>query len=88
MRQYVEVNKTKIIGLNNSPTDRPTSHMITRTFHCIIVINTGDGRRLARPLSDAQQDYLKALAVSAAIFTMPDPSGQLLAAGLQTSTEK
>ena len=81
MREYVEVNKTKIIGLNNRPTDRPTSHMITRTFHCVILIKTGDGRRLARPLSDAQQDYLKALGVSAAIFTIPAPSGELLAAG-------
>jgi len=75
MRKYVEETETKLTGLNNRPTDRPTSHMITRTFTSIMIIKTGHKRRLARPLSADQSNYLKALGVRAAVFTTPQPGG-------------
>ncbi len=75
MRQYVDAEKTELVGLNKRPTDSPTSHMITRMFCCVMIIKMGNQRKLARPLSLAQLEYLKALAVSAAAFTIPKPSG-------------
>ena len=75
MRQYVESEKTELVGLNKRPTDSPTSLMITRTFCSVMVIKVGNRRRLARPLSVAQFEYLKALGVRVTVFTTPGPSG-------------
>lgn len=75
LRQHVETTHSKIMGLNNTLTDRPTAHMITRIFHSVMIIKVVEGRRLAHPLSAGQLDYLKALGVNSTIFCVADPSG-------------
>jgi hypothetical protein len=61
------------MGLNKRLTDRPTSFMMTTKFVGIIVVNIGSKRRLARPLTPIQEDYLVALGISAKYFTEPTP---------------
>jgi hypothetical protein len=75
LRRYVETSKTKLTGLNKRLTDSPTSYMITTTFRNVMVIKTGNQRRLARPLSHDQYDYLRALDLNFTIFTVPRPPG-------------
>ncbi|MBL0714550.1 MAG: IS1634 family transposase [Desulfosarcina sp.] len=71
MRQYVEVNDCTLTGWERRPTKKPTSFMMTTKFAGILVITTGKNRQLARPLTDFQREYLKAMGVSDEVFTVP-----------------
>jgi transposase len=75
LRQHVETSKTKLTGLNKRLTDSPTSYMITKMFSSVMVIKAGNQRKLARPLSHDQYDYLRALDLDFKIFTIPKPPG-------------
>jgi len=69
MRTYVESEDRDLPGWKNRRTKRPTSFMLTTKFVNIIVLTTGSGRRLARPLWPDQLEYLEALDLSPDIFT-------------------
>lgn len=71
MRQYVEDNDCTLTGWEKRPTNKPTAFMMTTKFISIIVITIGRNRQLARPLKDYQRQYLKAMGVTADIFTVP-----------------
>jgi len=71
MRQYVNTTKTKLMGLDKKLTDRPTSFMMTTKFTGIIVIKLGNQRKLAKPLSFIQLEYLVALGVDNKYFIQP-----------------
>jgi transposase len=75
LRKHVETSKTKLTGLNKRLTESPTSYMITTTFRSVMVIKAGNQRKLARPLSRDQYDYLRALDLNFKIFTIPKPPG-------------
>ena len=71
MRQYVEVNDCTLTGWERRPTKKPTSFMMTTKFAGILVITIGKDRQLARPLKNFQREYLKAMGVTAEVFTVP-----------------
>jgi transposase len=69
MRTHVETTSTPLPGWDKKATERPTSFMMVTKFAGVIVLQLGDHRQLARPLSVVQQHYLRALDVPAACFT-------------------
>src|SRR3989442_16022461 len=69
MRRHVETTGTLLTGWDKKATERPTSFMMVTKFAGVIVLQLGDHRQLARPLSVVQQQYLRALDVPAACFT-------------------
>ncbi len=71
MRQHVEETGEKLTGWANRPTDRPTTFMMTTKFRGIIVIKEGKERRLSKPLSPVQKEYLVALGVNPGVFVDP-----------------
>lgn len=71
MRQYVENNNCTLPGWIKRKTNKPTSFMMTTKFTSIMVVTMGKKRQLARPLKTFQLEYLKALGVTADIFTVP-----------------
>ncbi len=52
-------------------TDKPTSFMVMSSFQYQLVLKIGKLRKLARPLTNNQQEYLMALGLSSKIFTVP-----------------
>jgi transposase len=71
MRQYVENNNCTLPGWIKRKTNKPTSFMMTTKFTSVMVVTMGKKRQLARPLKAFQLEYLKALGVTADIFTVP-----------------
>ena len=69
MRQHLTATQTTLPGWDNKPTDRPTGYMMTIKFKGIVVLNVGNQRRLARPLSPSRLAFLNALGLSPRIFT-------------------
>jgi len=69
MRTHVATTSTPLTGWDKKATERPTSFMMVTKFAGVIVLQLGDHRQLARPLSVVQQQYLRALDVPAACFT-------------------
>jgi transposase len=74
MRVNQREQKLELKALDNKPTVRPTSFIMTHQFHGILVIRRGNERCLARPLGFTQGQYLLALGLSATIFTKPPPA--------------
>ena len=71
MRNYVNTTRTKLPGFDKKYTDRPTSFMMTTKFNKVTVIKVGIHRKLARPLSPTQMQYLLALGVNNMYFIEP-----------------
>jgi transposase len=74
MRDYVNTTSTTLTGWDKKETERPTALMMMTKFAGVIVLKMDQQRQLARPLSGVQQQYLTALGISAACFTLaPSP---------------
>ena len=71
MRQYVEANDCTLPGWVRRQTKKPTTFMMTTKFTSVMVITIGPHRQLVKPLKPFQQEYLKALGVTADVFTVP-----------------
>jgi DNA-binding MarR family transcriptional regulator len=71
MRTYVGTTRTPLPGWDKKATERPTSFMMVTKFAGVIVLKLGDHRQLARPLSEGQHQYLRALDVPATCCTLP-----------------
>jgi transposase len=71
MRVNQREQKLELKDLDNKPTLRPTSFIMTHQFHGILVIRRGNERCMARRLGFTQGQYLLALGLSATIFTKP-----------------
>jgi len=50
---------------------RPTSFMMTTKFPSVLVVQTDQGRCLAKPLKPVQRDYLNILGLSHKVFLDP-----------------
>lgn len=70
MRQYIEKTGNTITGWDKRPTKKPTSFMMTTKFSKMLIVNTGNQRKLARSLTTVQLEYLKALNVDPSVYTM------------------
>jgi transposase len=73
MRTELKEADTTLAGWDNKPTKRPTSYMVRRKFCGITVLRIGGERQLARPLSEIQEAFLKALKVPVSCFTQAFP---------------
>jgi transposase len=71
MRRYVEANDCTLPGWVRRRTKKPTAFMMTTKFSAIMVITMGLQRQLVKPLKAIQLEYLKALGVTAEVFTVP-----------------
>lgn len=69
MRRTLEQHQTSLPGWDNKPTRRPTAYMVMIKFKGRLILKQDAHRRLARPLSDAQQAFLHALGLQENIFT-------------------
>jgi transposase len=71
MRRYLDTTKSTLTGWEKRPTKKPTSFMLTTKFTHVLLAKADGKRALARPLKEVQLEYLKALNVSPAVFTVP-----------------
>lgn len=71
LRLHVENTRQRLPGWDGKSTTRPTSFMMTTKFTNIMVAKYGNTRKLVRPLKPVQKEYLKALGLTAHIFTVP-----------------
>ena len=69
MRTHVDTTHTPLTGWDKKATERPTAFMMVTKFAGVIVLQLGQHRPLARPLSVVQQQSLTALDVPVACFT-------------------
>lgn len=69
MRRTLEQTQTPLPGWDAKPTWRPTAYLVTIKFNGLLILNHGTQRRLARPLSSAQQAFLPALGLQESLFT-------------------
>jgi transposase len=72
MRAHVDTTGTTLTGWDKQETERPTAFMMMTKFAGVIVLKMDQQRQLARPLSAVQQQYLMALGVPTACFTIPN----------------
>jgi transposase len=71
MRLNLATRQEKITGWEKRQTSRPTSFMMTTKFIGIYVLTTHLGKRLAKPLTALQIQYLEILELNPEIFTKP-----------------
>lgn len=71
LRLYVKETDTPLPGWKKQPTRNPTSFMMTTKFLSILVITIGKKRKLAKPLTKIQLQYLKALEINPECFISP-----------------
>ena len=71
MRNYVETKKKDLPGWLNRRTTRPTTFMFMTKFQFVMIIKIGSKRRLKKPFTSEQKEYLSALNVSQDIFIEP-----------------
>jgi transposase len=71
MRMSLKESGGTVKGWVKRRTTRPTSFMMTIMFTSVMVVHTNQGRFLAKPLTSTQEDYLRILKVSPAVFTDP-----------------
>ena len=71
MRRYIEREKRDLPGWKKRRTTRPTSFMLMTTFQRIMIIKIGDNRRLNKPFSSKQMEYLVSLQVDPNTFIKP-----------------
>ena len=73
LRDYAK--NTKLEGWDRKLTDKPTLYMLSRKFRNILIWKLGQQRALMKPLSPAQEAYLKAMDLSKDIYTQMIKSG-------------
>src|SRR2546421_2105750 len=88
MRTYVDTTSTPLTGWDKKATERPTSFMMVTKFTGVIVVKLGHDRRLARPLSGVQHQYLTALDVPPTCFTLPTGSQRTAMAAQRLSRQQ
>ncbi|ACN14832.1 transposase family protein [Desulforapulum autotrophicum HRM2] len=71
MRRYAKKENKDLPGWNKRRTFKPTSFMLMISFQYLMILKIGNHRRLNRPLSTKQLEYLKALGLKSQIFTTP-----------------
>lgn len=64
MREYLKRTDTTLSGWDRKPTQTPTSFMMTTKFKGLLVAEIGGEWYFATPLSDVQQEYIRALGLS------------------------
>jgi len=76
MRLNLAASQQKITGWQKRQTSRPTSFMMTTKFIGVFVLTSHRGRRLAKPLSSIQIQWLALLELTPDIFTKPPGNGK------------
>jgi len=71
MRQYIEREKRDLPGWKKRRTTRPTTFMLTTKFQGVMIIKVGNIRKLNKPLTEQQREYLLALNVNPNVFVNP-----------------
>jgi transposase len=71
MRQYVERENVDLPGWKRRRTKRPTAFMLMTSFERIMIIKIGDNRRLNKPFTEKQSEYLVSLKVDPNVFINP-----------------
>jgi transposase len=71
LRVHAETTGHALPGWDKRETQKPTAFMMMTKFAAVMVIKVGAQRQLAHPLSTVQQQYLLALGVPTAYFTVP-----------------
>lgn len=71
LKLYVKETDTPLPGWKKQPTRNPTSFMMCTKFLSILVITIGKKRKLAKPLTKIQLQYLKALEINEECFISP-----------------
>lgn len=71
MRNSLNASGSTIQGWDKKPTTRPTSFMMTTKFPSVLVVQTDQGRCLAKPLRPVQLEYLQILGLSETAFLDP-----------------
>jgi transposase len=71
MRLYVEHTEGDLPGWKNRRTTKPTSFMLMTKFAGVIVLFSGSGRKLNKPLTKQQKEYLVALGIRSDVFVNP-----------------
>jgi transposase len=71
MRRSLDGTAGTITGWHRRPTKKPTSFMMTTKFASVLLVKAGSARSLARPLTQVQLEFLRALNVPATAFTVP-----------------
>jgi len=71
MRLYVENTECDLPGWKKRRTTRPTSFMLMTKFAGVIVLLSGSGRKLNKPLTKQQKEYLMALGIRKDAFVNP-----------------
>jgi hypothetical protein len=75
LRKHLEKTERPITGWDNKPTTNPTALMITSKFKNITIPRIGPIRRLNRPLTPAQLEWLNALGLKPDIFAAEPGAG-------------
>ena len=88
MRTHIDTTRTSLMGWDKKATERPTAFMMVTKFTGVIVVKLGHDRRLARPLSGVQHQYLTALDVPATCFTLPTGSQRTAMAAQRLSRQQ
>jgi transposase len=71
MRRYAREENKDLPGWNKRRTDKPTSYMLLISFKYLMILKIGKHRKLNKPLSKNQLEYLRALGLNSQIFTTP-----------------
>jgi transposase len=71
LRRHVETTGNALPGWDKRETTRPTAFMLMTKFAAVLVLKVGPQRQLAQALSAVQQQYLAALGITPARFTVP-----------------
>ncbi len=71
MRRYAKENDRTLPGWKKRRTYKPTSFMVMSSFQYLLILKIGNHRKIARPLTNYQLEYLRALGLNSKIFTVP-----------------
>lgn len=71
MRRYAKDNKRDLPGWVKRRTYKPTAFMLMTSFQYLMILKIGEHRRLNKPLTPNQREYLRALGLNEQIFTKP-----------------
>ncbi len=71
MRRYAKDNKRDLPGWVKRRTYKPTAFMLMTSFQYLMILKIGKHRRLNRPLTQNQREYLRALGLNEQIFIKP-----------------
>ncbi|MCF6245967.1 MAG: IS1634 family transposase, partial [Desulfobacula sp.] len=71
MRRYARDNKRDLPGWVKRRTYKPTAFMLMTSFQYLMILKIGEHRRLNKPMTQNQREYLRALGLNSQIFTNP-----------------